>query len=171
MFDEEHAKRMTGAAFYGSPEWLSKQRNVPGVKAQARFPGPTTDDVSDPAFNDCGCEGPVARSLCDQPCGYDNPPTAADLTKEVLDTLSSREGTHGEKQANMQAIADLWNVYIGANSELSRPLTGRDVCNMMVLMKIARQMFGDPLHKDHFVDMAGYAAIGGECALAEKADK
>lgn len=94
-------------------------------------------------------------------------PTAAQIIEQVGEVLAEREGTHGTKQANMQAIADFWNVYIGDRCGAQIALDGRDVCNMMVLMKIARQMFGDPCHLDHFTDMAGYAAIGGECARAE----
>jgi len=97
------------------------------------------------------------------------PRTAEQIAAKVADVLKDREGSHGSKQENMNGIASMWTAYLEIEKfdAETDDLTGRDVCNMMVLMKVARQSSGDPSHLDHHIDAAGYAAIGGECALAE----
>ncbi len=41
---------------------------------------------------------------------------------------------------------------------------------MMILMKLSR-LATSPAKPDHWIDMAGYAACGGECATKEEAAK
>lgn len=97
-----------------------------------------------------------------------------------------REQDYGSPENNFQLIADFWNDYLGlcnakmilneARSNLSnayqipydevelpeiRPLTVVDVSMMMALLKIARIKNGGGTG-DSFVDLAGYAACGGE---------
>jgi hypothetical protein len=59
----------------------------------------------------------------------------------------------------------LWRTYISHVEE--RPydssILPHDVANMMILVKIARSMYGD-YHEDNFVDAAGYAALAGMLA-------
>lgn len=68
-----------------------------------------------------------------------------------------REQDYGSPEDNFQIIADLWTAYKGVlfNSE--------DVAMMMALLKIARIKSGTAT-EDSFVDLAGYAACGGEIA-------
>lgn len=68
-----------------------------------------------------------------------------------------RESDHGRPEENFSVIADLWSAYKGM--EFS-PL---DVALMMALLKIARIRTGTAT-EDSFVDLAGYAACGGEIA-------
>lgn len=68
-----------------------------------------------------------------------------------------RESDHGRPEENFSVIAGLWSAYKGA--EFS-PL---DVAMMMALLKIARIKTGTAA-EDSFVDLAGYAACGGEIA-------
>lgn len=58
---------------------------------------------------------------------------------------------------NFQVIADFWTVYKGVK------FTATDVAMMMALLKVARIRSGTGT-EDSFVDLAGYAACGGEIA-------
>ena len=85
------------------------------------------------------------------------------ILKLALDTVQSRELTHGECVENNKNIAELWSAYLGV------PLTADEVALMMVLLKIARTKSNTKV-EDHFVDMAGYAAIAGEIVLGGHPD-
>ena len=81
---------------------------------------------------------------------------------EILNTAKQyttvdRASTHGGAEDSFRTIADMWTAYLGA------PVSEADVCAMMVLLKIAR-IKGNPEHTDSWVDVAGYAALGGEIA-------
>lgn len=74
-----------------------------------------------------------------------------------------REQDYGTPESNFQLIADLWNQYLfkepGAKEVFG--IGPMDVSMMMALMKIARIRNGGG-SGDSFVDLAGYAACGGE---------
>jgi hypothetical protein len=74
-----------------------------------------------------------------------------------------REQDYGTPESNFQLIADLWNQYLfkepGAKEIFG--IGPMDVSMMMALMKIARIRNGGG-SGDSFVDLAGYAACGGE---------
>lgn len=75
-----------------------------------------------------------------------------------------RELDYGSPEDNFTIIAKLWTVYTGLC------LDAVDVAMMMALMKIAR-IKGAQLGRvseDSFVDLAGYAACGGEIATRER---
>lgn len=85
---------------------------------------------------------------------------------EILDTAKSivtkdRNATHGNPEDSFALIAKYWSAHLGVS--ISSP----DVAIMMALLKIARAGI-NPGHADNFVDLAGYAACGGEIALAPK---
>ena len=89
--------------------------------------------------------------------------------KDILDKAAEcvcgqREQDYGSPESNFQLIADLWNAYL-----TDGPLiTPTDVAMMMALLKIARIKNGGGTG-DSFVDLAGYAACGGELnSLREK---
>ncbi len=65
-----------------------------------------------------------------------------------------READYGSPEDNFKTIADLWSAYTG------RTYTALDVAMMMALLKVARIKAGGT--NDSFVDLAGYAACGGE---------
>lgn len=80
--------------------------------------------------------------------------------KELLETatnivMGARQENYGSPESNFQRIADLWNVYLGAE------LHPADIAIMMILMKIAR-LQNNIRHEDSWVDIAGYAANGAE---------
>ena len=66
-----------------------------------------------------------------------------------------REQDYGSPENNFEIIAGFWTVYKGV------PFTPNDVAMMMALLKIARIKSGGGT-ADFFVDLAGYAACGGE---------
>lgn len=66
-----------------------------------------------------------------------------------------REQDYGSPEDNFSMIADMWSTYLGTE------ITSIDVSMMMVLLKIARIKNGGG-SGDSFVDIAGYAACGGE---------
>ncbi len=63
-------------------------------------------------------------------------------------------------ERNFTHIANLWNSQFGTNFK------SHEVATAMMLVKIARTRTS-PKRRDHWVDIAGYAACGGECAEEE----
>ena len=72
-----------------------------------------------------------------------------------------RERDYGSPEDNFKVIANLWSVYKGVS------FSSVDVAMMMSLLKIARIKNGGG-SGDSFVDLAGYAACGGELQSVEK---
>ena len=68
-----------------------------------------------------------------------------------------RAATHGNVEDNFNRIAGLWSQYL--NEEIGTA----DVAAMMILLKVAR-IQSNPCHDDNWIDIAGYAACGGEIA-------
>lgn len=79
------------------------------------------------------------------------------LQKAEACICGHREQEYGSPENNFQTIADLWRAYKGVD------FTAVDVAMMMALLKIARIQSGTAT-EDSFVDLAGYAACGGEIA-------
>lgn len=82
-----------------------------------------------------------------------------DKAKECV--CGQREQDYGKPEDNFATIAALWGAY--KDTEFS----AEDVSVMMALMKIARIKTGTSTD-DCFVDLAGYAACGGEIASVNK---
>lgn len=92
---------------------------------------------------------------------------------EILDAAKrcvcgDREQDYGSPENNFKTIASLWNSYLyGAglmenrNPDVWKGLKTKDVAAMMALMKIARIASGNA-KGDNWIDLAGYAACGGE---------
>ena len=85
---------------------------------------------------------------------------------DILATASEyvtqdRAATHGDAEDNFRRIADLWNAYLGVNT-----ISAVDVAVMLALLKVAR-IRSNPTHADNWIDIAGYAACGGEIATGE----
>lgn len=68
-----------------------------------------------------------------------------------------RAATHGDAEDNFRQIGNLWSDYLGTE------ISAVDVALMLALLKIARAS-GNPTHADNWIDLAGYAACGGEIA-------
>jgi len=88
--------------------------------------------------------------------------TRSDILDEAKRCVCGhRETEYGSPEDNFQIIADLWTAYKGER------FTPIDVSMMMALLKIARVKSGTAT-TDSFVDLAGYAACGGEIAFKTK---
>lgn len=88
--------------------------------------------------------------------------------KEILKeaqkcVCGDREQDYGSPEQNFETIANLWTDYLVAAGALCDGilLEPKDVAAMMALMKIARIASGKA-KEDNWVDLAGYAACGGE---------
>lgn len=82
------------------------------------------------------------------------------ILRDAMDCVChDRQTRYGGPERSFQTIARLWNTYIEGKG--SNFLNAMDVAAMMALMKIARIATGAN-HRDNWVDLAGYAACGGE---------
>lgn len=72
-----------------------------------------------------------------------------------------RAATHGDAERNFGLIAAYWSAHLDVS------VSAIDVAVMMALLKLAR-IKSSPEHADHWIDIAGYAACGGEIATAER---
>lgn len=82
--------------------------------------------------------------------------------KDILEAAmrcvqQDRQATHGKPEDSFRRIAELWSAYLGYTVDSA------DVAAMMALLKIAR-IASNPKNADNWVDLAGYAACGGEVA-------
>lgn len=77
------------------------------------------------------------------------------LNKAKECVCGQREQDYGSPEDNFTIIAQLWTAYLGY------VVTPTDVAMMMILLKAARIKNGGGTG-DSFVDIAGYAACGGE---------
>lgn len=88
--------------------------------------------------------------------------TRADILATASEYVTKdRAATHGDAEDNFRRIADLWNAYLGVDD-----ITSIDVAVMLALLKVAR-IRSNPTHADNWIDIAGYAACGGEIATGD----
>jgi hypothetical protein len=85
--------------------------------------------------------------------------------KSILETAlkcvcGDREQDYGSPENNFQTIANLWIDYLSAKEDVL-DIRPHDVAAMLGLLKIARIATGHG-KADNWVDLAGYAACGGE---------
>lgn len=89
----------------------------------------------------------------------DSTETASVRTQILMEAneniTGQREHDYGSPESNFGIIAALWGDYLGAK------VSPTDVAMMMCLLKIARIKNGGGTG-DSFIDLAGYAACGGE---------
>jgi hypothetical protein len=76
-----------------------------------------------------------------------------DAAKQAV--MVDRAATHGALEDSFAQIAALWSV------RLCVDVTPAQVAIMLIDLKAVRA-WGNPGHADNWVDMAGYAACGGE---------
>lgn len=92
------------------------------------------------------------------------------ILKEAEDTIyGDREKTYGDPGKNIRVIADYWVTYLRSIgwSHDGKALDYDDVCNMMVLLKIAR-LGNTPMHRDSLVDACGYLALAERIKNADQ---
>lgn len=85
------------------------------------------------------------------------------LDEALQAVMVDRAATHGEIEDTFGLIAAYWSAH------LDHEVSPADVAVMMTLLKIAR-IRSTPHHTDHWVDIAGYAACGGELAGKKTAE-
>ncbi len=93
---------------------------------------------------------------------------------EVLDAAKKcvcgdREQDYGNPEDNFHTISELWKTYlerkcVGEGADIC--ILPEDVSAMMMLVKIARIASGHA-KADNWIDIAGYAACGGEMEAVE----
>lgn len=89
---------------------------------------------------------------------------------EILKTAESlingpRKSDYGDLRNNFLACAELWNAWIAARTGTEIHLTPEDVAVMNMMIKMAR-LSNNISYADGWVDIAGYAALGGEISGA-----
>ena len=78
------------------------------------------------------------------------------ILKNALEiVMKDRNVEYGSPEDNFKDIAALWSTYKKCD------FTAHDVGVMMILLKVSRLMTS-PHVEDHYVDIAGYAACGGQ---------
>lgn len=87
------------------------------------------------------------------------------LEKANACVCGQREQDYGTPESNFRRIAELWNAYLGGDI-----VNEVDVAMMMALLKVARIKSGHAT-EDSFVDLAGYAACGGEIHASMETDE
>lgn len=94
--------------------------------------------------------------------------------KEILEAAAAcvcgdREEDYGTPEDNFRLIADFWSLYIhkrcvSPGADVS--ILPEDVAMLMALLKIARIATGRS-KPDSYIDLAGYAACGGELGTGD----
>ena len=72
-----------------------------------------------------------------------------------------REQDYGSPESNFALIADLWEAYLCRRTTVGICIEPPDVAALLALLKIARIASGHA-KDDNWIDLAGYAACGGE---------
>jgi len=103
--------------------------------------------------------------------------TKKSVLEAAIQTVADRGVPYGGVEDNFNRIARLWNAHLVNRYSDDRgefdalpTLDASDVAMMMALMKIAR-LEADPSHADSWIDVAGYAACGGEIGAKLTLDK
>ena len=76
-----------------------------------------------------------------------------DKAEELINGQRAKD--YGDARDNHQRIADVWGMILG------QQITPEQVCACMIGLKLAR-LANDMNQDDTWVDIAGYAALGGE---------
>ena len=109
----------------------------------------------------------IILSLLEKPAVDSRPKPEPWTRKRVLSEAEKcvcghREQDYGTPEDSFEMIGKLWTVYL----DYATKIDAEDVAAMMALLKIAR-ISENPEHMDSWVDLAGYAACGGEIAGKE----
>jgi len=92
----------------------------------------------------------------------------SDLLQEAETLVNGeRNDNYGDPNDDFKATADLWNAYlsrlIAGNGGYPPELQPHDIAAMMIMLKLSRIAWS-PNKYDSWVDIAGYAACGWDCA-------
>lgn len=81
------------------------------------------------------------------------------LEKAKQIVSGDRDQQYGQPEDNFANVAAFWSNY------LDTQIGAEDVAAMMILFKVARLIGSDYKSVDSWIDIAGYAACGGEIAI------
>lgn len=81
--------------------------------------------------------------------------SSLDIAKEII--YGDREQTYGHPSKNLEKIAQLWTLYFHQKYGAEVIVSMEDVCWMMNLLKMSRQM--NQAKQDNVVDAIGYLAL------------
>lgn len=76
-----------------------------------------------------------------------------DIAKELINGARSED--YGDAYENHERIAKMWSVILGREVSVSQ------VYQCMIALKLSR-LIVTPEHEDTWIDICGYAALGGE---------
>ena len=79
------------------------------------------------------------------------------LAKAEQAVTVDRAATHGDVENNFEILAAIWSVRLGVS------ITPAQATIMLIDLKTVRA-WGNSTHADNWIDMAGYAACGGDMA-------
>jgi hypothetical protein len=79
------------------------------------------------------------------------------LAKAEQAVTVDRAATHGDVENNFATLAAIWSVRLGVS------ITPAQATIMLIDLKTVRA-WGNQMHADNWIDMAGYAACGGDMA-------
>lgn len=74
-----------------------------------------------------------------------------------------RNVDYGDPNDDFRKTADMWTTYLRAVWKERPHLLPHDVAVLMMMLKISRIAWS-PEKRDNWVDLAGYAACGWDCA-------
>jgi hypothetical protein len=89
--------------------------------------------------------------------------SAADVLRKAAAVLEDRSATHGVPEETCHNLSVLWSAWLQMRGDPSA-LTPRDCAAMLIMLKLVREcntLNKGVEHRDNWIDMAGYAAIGG----------
>lgn len=75
-----------------------------------------------------------------------------------------RNSQYGDPIQDFRRTADMWNAYLGLVG--SDRLLPHDVAALIAMVKLSRIRWS-PGKRDHWADLAGYAACGYDCSVRE----
>tara|TARA_R100000388_G_scaffold77982_1_gene56818 strand:- start:16 stop:327 length:312 start_codon:yes stop_codon:yes gene_type:complete len=75
-----------------------------------------------------------------------------------------RKRDYGDAKENFNRIAQILNAIL--EDKLKHKLTEEDIAQISIGIKLAR-LRETPSHEDSWIDIAGYAALGGEVACED----
>jgi hypothetical protein len=92
-----------------------------------------------------------------------------EILEEAADLVDGdRNDQYGDPIGDFRCTADMWAAYLRRKADVPADfqLNPHDVAAMMSLLKISR-IGWSPDKRDHWADLAGYAACGYDCSLRQ----
>lgn len=102
------------------------------------------------------------------PCDFSHRERCLDTAKGLV--MGDRNKQYGEPRADFAGTAAIWTAYLADKLRPGAALDPHDVAAMMVGLKLSRLRVS-PGKDDHWIDIAGYAACGMECAELDEEDR